>query len=241
MFVLLYVIVQIGQTWYAENNIGIRWLGIFRYCHLSWVPIKIYALFQTWVFQLVRDLRSDLLCLSAATVRKCLPEQCNPHDSIALKVHWSLVWGQYWKNDKCLSNCLYMPVAYKRAGIAYFIFKWSNSSAPNGYFWLVLGASWSRIWNKWFPTKKWIEKHSDCEGSLNNIWENAHWLASFTWNREYVFFFLWQKVWLQFLYWEVVYYLIQILKFNTELINHEMLVGRDCWPSSTPTSCLKHI
>lgn len=99
-------------------------------------------------------------------------------------------------------------------------FKWANSSAPDGYFWLVLGASWSRIWNKWFPTKKWIEKGSDCEGSLNNIWENAHWLASFTWNREYFFFFsLWQKVWLKFLYWGVAYYSIQIFKFSTKLTN----------------------
>lgn len=102
-------------------------------------------------------------------------------------------------------------------------FKWSNPSAPNGYFCLVLGASWNRIWNKWFPTKKWIEKDSECEGSLNNIWENAHWLAS--WNREY-FFFLWQKVWLQFLYWEVAYYSIQIFKFSTELMNHRNVCSK---------------
>lgn len=77
--------------------------------------------------------------------------------------------------------------------------KWSTSPAPNGYFWLILGARWSRIWNKWFPTRKRIEKYSDYEGNLKNIWESPHWLASFTWNMLFAFFFfLIQKVCLNF-------------------------------------------
>lgn len=108
-------------------------------------------------------------------------------------------------------------------------FKWSDSWAPNGCFWLVLGASWSRIWNKWFPTKKWIEKGSVCQESPN-IWENTHWLASFTWNGEYVafgdFFSLWQKVQLQFLCWEVSYCLIKIFKLNTKLMDHRNIAWK---------------
>lgn len=91
------------------------------------------------------------------------------------------------------------------------------TAAPNGHFGSVLGAGWSRVWNKWFPTKEWIERGSDCEGSPNHIWKNAHWLAGFTWNRE-PFFFLWQKVWWQFLYWEIAYCLIHIFKLSTELM-----------------------
>lgn len=104
-------------------------------------------------------------------------------------------------------------------------FKWSNSSVPIGYFWLVLGASWSRIWNKWFPTKKLIEKDSNCEGSLNNIWENTHWLASLTRNMEHVFL-LRQKAWLQFLYWEMAYCSIHTLDCSTELMNHREVVWK---------------
>ena len=182
------------------------------------------------MFLSVWDLSSDLLCLSAATVRKGLPEPCSLHDCITLKVYWSSVWDQYWKNDKCLSSGLNMPVAHKRAGAAYSIFKWSNSTSPNGYFWMVLGASWSRIWNKWFPTKNWVEKDSACEGSLKNIWQNAQWLVNI--------FFLWQKSDCSFLYRQVAYYLIQIFKFSTEVMNYSNVGWKELWLSSTPISCL---